>query len=145
MWGVYRGVELTRGQRAEHYPLPLSELDWCACRHAAAGETEPTEGTVWKHPNLRIAYVAQVSSAWAQPSTQPWCHALWQCYTSVPLFHPCPVLMPLCSTDGPPPTSCQMIQTPTIPSPPLPCPLPHLFPPAARLPPRGAAPGRHPL
>jgi elongation factor 3 len=23
------------------------------------GETEPTEGTVWKHPNLRIAYVAQ--------------------------------------------------------------------------------------
>lgn len=23
------------------------------------GETEATEGTVWKHPNLRIAYVAQ--------------------------------------------------------------------------------------
>lgn len=23
------------------------------------GETEPTAGTVWKHPNLRIAYVAQ--------------------------------------------------------------------------------------
>ncbi len=23
------------------------------------GEAEPTEGTVWKHPNLRIAYVAQ--------------------------------------------------------------------------------------
>ena len=23
------------------------------------GETEPTEGAVWKHPNLRIAYVAQ--------------------------------------------------------------------------------------
>lgn len=23
------------------------------------GETEPTTGTVWKHPNLRIAYVAQ--------------------------------------------------------------------------------------
>jgi elongation factor 3 len=23
------------------------------------GEHEPTEGTVWKHPNLRIAYVAQ--------------------------------------------------------------------------------------
>eukprot|EP00887_Chlorella_sp_A99_P000212 scaffold13.g212.t1 len=23
------------------------------------GETEPTEGTVWRHPNLRIAYVAQ--------------------------------------------------------------------------------------
>lgn len=24
------------------------------------GETEATAGTVWKHPNLRIAYVAQV-------------------------------------------------------------------------------------
>ncbi len=23
------------------------------------GELEPQEGTVWKHPNLRIAYVAQ--------------------------------------------------------------------------------------
>lgn len=23
------------------------------------GEAEPTAGTVWKHPNLRIAYVAQ--------------------------------------------------------------------------------------
>jgi elongation factor 3 len=23
------------------------------------GELEPVEGTVWKHPNLRIAYVAQ--------------------------------------------------------------------------------------
>ena len=23
------------------------------------GETEATEGTCWKHPNLRIAYVAQ--------------------------------------------------------------------------------------
>jgi elongation factor 3 len=23
------------------------------------GEIEPQEGTVWKHPNLRIAYVAQ--------------------------------------------------------------------------------------
>lgn len=23
------------------------------------GEVEPTSGTVWKHPNLRIAYVAQ--------------------------------------------------------------------------------------
>lgn len=23
------------------------------------GETEPTTGTVWKHPNMRIAYVAQ--------------------------------------------------------------------------------------
>lgn len=26
------------------------------------GETEATAGTVWKHPNLRIAYVAQVSN-----------------------------------------------------------------------------------
>jgi ATPase subunit of ABC transporter with duplicated ATPase domains len=23
------------------------------------GETEPTGGTIWRHPNLRIAYVAQ--------------------------------------------------------------------------------------
>lgn len=23
------------------------------------GETEPQEGVVWKHPNLRVAYVAQ--------------------------------------------------------------------------------------
>jgi len=26
------------------------------------GETEATDGNVWKHPNLRIAYVAQVRS-----------------------------------------------------------------------------------
>jgi elongation factor 3 len=26
---------------------------------SCAGELEPDEGTVWKHPNLRLAYVAQ--------------------------------------------------------------------------------------
>lgn len=32
------------------------------------GETEATEGTVWKHPNLRIAYVAQVRrGTWSPP------------------------------------------------------------------------------
>ena len=25
----------------------------------AAGEMEPVEGIVWRHPNLRVAYVAQ--------------------------------------------------------------------------------------
>jgi ATPase subunit of ABC transporter with duplicated ATPase domains len=29
------------------------------CLQVLTGETEATEGTVWKHPNLRIAYVAQ--------------------------------------------------------------------------------------
>lgn len=31
----------------------------CCCTLYRAGELEPTAGSVWRHPNLRIAAVAQ--------------------------------------------------------------------------------------
>ena len=37
----------------------LSVLTWHAPAQVLTGEMEPTTGTVWKHPNMRFAYVAQ--------------------------------------------------------------------------------------
>ena len=48
MLGVHTGAMSTA------LTLPLPASTW-----PPTGELEPQDGTVWKHPNLRIAYVAQ--------------------------------------------------------------------------------------
>ena len=40
-------------------PLKLTPMLYLECISSPAGELEASEGTVTKHPNLRVAYVAQ--------------------------------------------------------------------------------------